>query len=187
MVSLKFGPTAKIVLVIIIVAVLLFLAWIVLTYNSLVAKQVAVQAQWQQVENVIQLKVDKIPQLINLTQLFMAFELGLLTNLTELQTRWQDAVGIPDQMNISNLLSLTIANWYATAATYPLSIESRRIVDSLFDEISGVENRIVNERLRYNDRVQTYNTAIRTFPGNIVSGMFGFQAEPFFDPIPGGP
>ena len=39
----------------------------VLTYNSLVSKQATVQAQWSQVENQYQRKIDLIPQLVNAT------------------------------------------------------------------------------------------------------------------------
>ena len=43
------------------------------------------------------------------------------------------------------------------------------------DELSGTENRIAVERMRYNDSVRDYNITVRTFPGNIVAGMFGYK------------
>jgi len=172
---------AKIVVVIIVVTVLLILAWIVLTYNSLVTKQIAAQAQWQQVENQLQRKRDLIPTLLNLTFFYMQFEQNLITNLTDRQTQWQNATGILDQVNLSNALSATIALWLATAVNYP-DLTSSAAYLTLTDNITGTESRIAVERGRYNDRVREYNTAISTFPGN----MFGFQPEPFFD-LPGGP
>ena len=48
------------------------------------------------------------------------------------------------------------------------------------DELSGTENRIAVERMRYNERVQEYNTARRQFPSNITAKMFGFKEYPFF-------
>jgi LemA protein len=184
--KLKLGPGAIIVLVIIVVSLLVFLVWIAAAYNGLVAKQVAYEAQWQQVENQIQRKFDLIPQLLNLTFFYMQFEQNLITNLTQLQTRWQNATGIADQINTTNLLSLTIANWIATAVNYP-DLTSAAAYGTLVTEVTGTENRIATERLRYNDRVGSYNTSIRSFPDNVVAGWFGFQPAPFFDPIPGGP
>ncbi len=55
------------------------------------------------------------------------------------------------------------------------------------DELAGTENRIAVERLRYNDSVRVYNTAVISFPNNVVAGMFGFQPRTYYDPIPGGP
>ena len=43
------------------------------------------------------------------------------------------------------------------------------------DELSGTENRIATERMRYNERVQAYNTSRRSFPSNVTAGIFGFK------------
>jgi len=43
------------------------------------------------------------------------------------------------------------------------------------DELSGTENRIAVERMRYNDSVRDYNITVRSFPGNFVAGMFGYK------------
>ena len=48
------------------------------------------------------------------------------------------------------------------------------------DELAGTENRISTERMRYNERVQEYNTARRSFPANVTAGIFGFQEYPLF-------
>ena len=47
-------------------------------------------------------------------------------------------------------------------------------------QLEGTENRIAVERKNFNDTVNTYNIMIRTFPTNIVAGLFGFEkAEQF--------
>ena len=45
----------------------------------------------------------------------------------------------------------------------------------------GTENRISVERKRFNDTARAYNTAIRTFPRNLLAGMFGFDKRPYFE------
>ena len=52
------------------------------------------------------------------------------------------------------------------------------------DELSGTENRISVERMRYNERVQEYNTARRQFPSNVTARMFGFAEYPLFNAPP---
>ena len=52
------------------------------------------------------------------------------------------------------------------------------------DELAGTENRLAVERMRYNERVQEYNTARRQFPGNVTAKMFGFKEYPFFEVPP---
>ena len=183
--TLKLGPTGKIVFAIFAIAILVFLVWMVVAFNGLVTKQVAVQAQWAQVENQMQRKFDLIPTLVQISRNYSQFEASLLTNLTELRYRWANATDVLTQMNISNLASLTLATWATVVEDN--NLRTIQIVEDLFVEVAGTENRIAYERLRYNDRVQDYNTSIRTFPNSMVAGMFGFRSEPFFDPIPGGP
>jgi LemA protein len=52
------------------------------------------------------------------------------------------------------------------------------------DELSGTENRIAVERMRYNERVQDYNITRRRFPSNITAGIFGFKEYPLFNAPP---
>jgi LemA protein len=48
------------------------------------------------------------------------------------------------------------------------------------DELAGTENRLAVERMRYNEKVQEYDTSRRQFPGNLTAKMFGFKEYPFF-------
>ena len=43
------------------------------------------------------------------------------------------------------------------------------------DELSGTENRIAVERMRYNEAVREYNVSVRTFPGNVIAGWAGYK------------
>jgi LemA protein len=51
----------------------------------------------------------------------------------------------------------------------------------LNDELAGTENRIAVARMRYNERIQEYNTTRRRFPSNITAKMFGFKEYPYFE------
>jgi LemA protein len=53
------------------------------------------------------------------------------------------------------------------------------------DELAGTENRISVERRRFNDLVREYNTQIKTFPTNMLAGMFGFTEKQYFQSVTG--
>src|SRR5215472_15916444 len=55
---------ARIVPLVIVLAIVIIGAWLVGSYNSLVALDQGVQAQWGQVENVYQRRADLIPNLV---------------------------------------------------------------------------------------------------------------------------
>ena len=66
---------------------------------------------------------------------------------------------------------------------YP-ELKSSEIFARLSDELAGTENRIATERMRYNERVQEYNTSRRQFPANITNAIFRFQDYPLFEAPP---
>jgi LemA protein len=51
----------------------------------------------------------------------------------------------------------------------------------LQEEISDVENKLAASRRFFNSATREYNTAIQTFPANVIAGSFGFHTEPMFD------
>jgi LemA protein len=53
------------ILVAVVVFLLVFTGWMILAYNGFVARQQTVQAQWAQVENQYQRKIDLIPELVS--------------------------------------------------------------------------------------------------------------------------
>ena len=48
-------------------------------------------------------------------------------------------------------------------------------------QLEGTENRINEARNKYNEAVQKYNVVIRSFPKNILAGMFGFSQMTKFE------
>src|SRR5690242_1104136 len=56
---------------------------------------------------------------------------------------------------------------------------------SLQAQLEGTENRISVERGNFNQTVQAYNVAVRSFPTNLIAGMLGFPPKPFFTAQPG--
>ena len=63
---------------------------------------------------------------------------------------------------------------------YP-TLKSDANFRQLSDQLEGSENRIATERMRYNERVQEYNTLRRRFPSNVTAKVFGFKEYPYFE------
>jgi LemA protein len=56
---------------------------------------------------------------------------------------------------------------------------------ALQSELEGTENRIAVERMRYNEKAQEFNVAVRRFPGSIAASMGGFKPKAYFRGAPG--
>ena len=51
----------------------------------------------------------------------------------------------------------------------------------LQNQLTDSENKIAYSRQFYNDSVMSLSTAIQSFPTNLLAGMFGFSARPYFE------
>jgi LemA protein len=175
----------KLVLGIVALAVVLALVLVVvLPYNSLVSKEQNVKKRWSDIEVNIQRQVDLIPQVLAQQNVSMRFEQGLLENLTKLRTQWLNTLAngtIDDQVNFTNGFSTQVGTFisFAMEDQYIAAIE---VIRDVITELEGTQNRIAAARIFYNDAVTEYNTAVLSFPNNLVAGSFGFKEARYFEP-----
>ncbi|HOO91142.1 MAG TPA: LemA family protein [Syntrophales bacterium] len=149
-------------------------------YNSFVTLDEGVKASWAQVENQLQRRYDLIPNLVETVKGFAKQEKEVFIGVTEARAKVGGAKTIPDKIEANNQLTGALGRLLVTVERYP-DIKSNQNFLRLQDELAGTENRIAVERRRYNETVKTYNVRIRTFPANILAGMFGFTKASFFE------
>jgi LemA protein len=149
------------------------------SYNRFVSQEEAVKAQWAQVENQLQRRNDLIPNLVETTKGFAAQERDIFTAIAESRARLAGAQTTDQKIQAANEQSSALARLLVVVENYP-QLRSSETFARLMDELSGTENRIAVERMRYNERVQEYNTSRRSFPANITAAIFSFDEYPLF-------
>jgi LemA protein len=150
------------------------------SYNRFVAQDEAIKAQWAQVQNQLQRRNDLIPNLVETVKGFAAHESGVFADIAEARSRLLAAQTPVDTIAAANAQTSALGRLLAIAENYP-QLKANEQFNRLMDELAGTENRIAVERMRYNERVQEYNTARRQFPANITAAIFGFTEHPFFE------
>jgi LemA protein len=150
------------------------------TYNRFVTMDEAVKGSWAQVENQLQRRFDLIPNLVETVKGYAKQEKDVLVEVTNARAKVGGAGTVPDKINANNELSGARSRLLVVVEKYP-DLKSNQNFIRLQDELAGTENRIAVERMRYNDAVKAYNVAIRSFPANLLAGMFGFQKATFFE------
>jgi LemA protein len=163
--------------------------WGVGVNNGLVRNQVAVDAAWSQVENVYQRRLDLIPNLVETVKGASNFEKGTLQAVIEARAKATQMVISPEVLNdpakfrqfqqVQGELSGALSRLMAVAEAYP-DLKANQNYLELQSQLEGTENRISQERQRFNTTVQTYNTAIRVFPASLVASFRGFGQKEFF-------
>jgi len=164
-------------------------------YNRLVTLQQGTDAAWAQVQNVYQRRTDLVPNLVNTVAGAANFEKSTLTEVTAARAsvgRVQlPATGAPtDPAQLAQFeqaqaqLGGALSRLLVVSERYPNLTATAGFRD-LQAQLEGTENRISVERGRFNDAVQAYNTALKTFPAVIFAGMFGHTARPYFSAVAG--
>ena len=150
------------------------------SYNRFTGSEEAIKAQWGQVQNQLQRRNDLIPNLVETVKGFAAQEREILTAIAASREKLAGARTPDETIKAANEQSSALARLLVVVENYP-NLKSDANFRQLMDTLEGTENRIATERMRYNERVQEYNTLRRRFPSNMTAKVFGFKEYPYFE------
>jgi LemA protein len=153
------------------------------SYNKFVSQEEAVKAQWAQVQNQLQRRNDLIPNLVETVKGYASHESQVFEDIAASRAKLAGATTPADQMAAANQQTAALGRLLVIVENYP-QLKANEQFNRLMDELSGTENRIAVERMRYNQAVQDYNTSRRQFPGVITARMFSFKDYPLFEAPP---
>ena len=158
-------------------------------YNTMVQKDETVEAAWANVQNAYQRRADLVPNLVNTVKGAANFERETLTNVIEARAKATSVNISPDNLTPENIqrfqqaqgeLSSALSRLLVSVERYP-ELKANQNFLELQAQLEGTENRIAVERRKFNETVQDYNSYIRSFPRNIVAGMFDFDKKGYFE------
>ena len=169
---------------IVVAVVVILIAALIGMYNGLVRANETVDGQWANVENSLQRRADLIPNLVNTVKGYASHEQGIFTEVAEARTKLAGAATPAEAANANNALSAGLGRLLAIGEAYP-DLKANTNFIQLQDELAGTENRIATARKDYNDSVRSFNQSVKTFPRNILAGIFGFSERDYFEAAEG--
>jgi len=162
------------------------------SYNSLVSLDQQVQAQWAQVQNAYQRRLDLVPNLVETVKGAAAFEKDTFTAVTEARAKASQTMVDPSKVvndpaaferfqQSQDALSSALSRLTVVIERYP-DLKATQNFRDLQAQLEGTENRIAVERKRYNEAAQAFNTKRDSFPTVLVAGFFGtrFNEKSYF-------
>jgi LemA protein len=160
----------------------LVVLFVVLTYNRLVALRLRSQNAWSDIDVQLKRRADLVPNLVETVRGYATHERGTLEAVTEARTRVLAAQGAPPAERAAAEAQLGVALRGLTVAVeaYP-ELQASGGFRDLQQQLAGIEEAIGSARRYYNAVVRDLNTAIMTFPANLVAGPFGFTGREFFE------
>jgi LemA protein len=166
-----------VIVVIAVAAVLLLL--LVLGFNHLVRLRNETEAGWSNIDVQLKRRNDLIPNLVEAVKGYAAHERGLFDEVTQARAAVAGASGPAQTAAASDQLSQGVGRLFAVAENYP-QLRASENFQQLQAELTDTEDKIAAARRYYNSVVQTFNTAVQSFPAVLYAGLFGFRARQFF-------
>jgi len=149
-------------------------------YNRLIVLRNRVDNAWSQIDVQLKRRYDLIPNLVETVKGYAAHESGTFEKVTQARNMAMSATGVAEQGAAENMLTGALKSLFAVAEAYP-DLKANQNFLMLQEELSGTESKIAYARQFYNDSVMSFNTAIQSFPANVLAPMFGFAAREYFE------
>jgi LemA protein len=169
-----------------VVALVIF--WGIGSRNSMATSDQEVKASWANVQSAYQRRSDLIPNLVKTVQGVANFEKSTLTaviqaraSATQMKLDAKDLS--PENMQkyqaAQSSLGGALSRLMVVAENYP-QLRATENFSELQAQLEGTENRIKEERDRFNGAVKNYNSLIVTFPNSLIASFSGFAEKGFF-------
>jgi LemA protein len=153
------------------------------SYNKFTTQEEAIKGSWGEVQNQIQRRNDLIPNLVETVKGYASHEEGVFKEIADSRSKLLAAKSPEETIAAANQQSSALGRLLAVVESYP-NLKANEQFNRLMDELSGTENRLSVARMRYNERIQEYNTTRRRFPSNVTAKMFGFKEYPYYEAPP---
>ena len=162
-------------------------------YNGLVKQEESVKRAWNNVQTEYQNRSDLVGNLVATVKGAANFEQKTLTDVVNARARASSVNINADNLTPEKIaefqaaqgqLSGSLSRLLATVEAYP-TLRATENFTKLQGQLEGIENGIRNSRKGFNDEVNVYNTKVRSFPMNILGGIFGFHQKEGFKSDPG--
>jgi LemA protein len=158
--------------------------YLVSVYNRLVSLRNEVRNAFSQIDVQLKRRHDLIPNLVETAKGYMKHERQTL----EAVVAARDAAGralraveadpskaqtLQSLAGAEGALSAALGRLLAVVEAYP-DLKANQTMGQLMEELRSTENKVSFARQGYNDTVMTYNTALESFPQNLVAGFGSF-------------
>ncbi|MFA5074426.1 MAG: LemA family protein [Nitrospirota bacterium] len=165
---------------ILLAVICVILLWSMGIYNGLVTLRNNVQSAWKQIDVQLKRRHDLIPNLVSTVKGMLEFEQDTLEKVISARARAVSAPTTATKAEAENILTEALGKLFAVMENYP-TLKSNQNVMQLQEELTSTENRISFARQFYNDLVANYRTKLQVFPNNLVTSLFSFESEEYFE------
>ena len=167
-------------LIAIVVILLLIVFWVISVYNKLILLRNTRENAFADIDVQLKQRNDLIPQLVETVKGYSFHEKNVLTKITEARSAVMSASSIDEKIKADNQLTAALQGLKVQVEAYP-DLKANQNFMQLQEEIADIENKLAATRRFFNGATKEFNTAVESFPGNMIAKQFGFSRQTMFD------
>lgn len=155
-------------------------AYVIIAFNALVRHRNQVQEAWSDIDVQLKRRYNLIPNVVESVKAYAKHERQAFDSVTAARAAAIGTHTPKDQAAAENLLTSSLKSLFAVAEAYP-ELKANTNFLELQRELSDTENKIQAARRLYNTTVRDFNTAIESFPSNLIANLFSFKPAEYFE------
>lgn len=169
----------KWLMAVIAVAIIGLIVWLAVVYNKLTRLRNYKEEAFATMDVYLKKRSDMIPNLAAVAGRYAEHEASVFVTVSQLRSARTSSMSRADRMTYESGVEQTISEMRTVAEHYPALKADQQFLN-IQGQLALVEDEIANARKYYNGVVQTYNTVVEQFPGNIAARLLGFSKEVMF-------
>ncbi len=155
------------------------LVWAIFAYNRLVHWRVQAEESWHDIDTQLKRRWDLIPNVVDVVKGYASHERGVFESVTQARAHALEVESPSDQAQAEEVLKDALFSLFIVAESYP-QLQANEDFVEMQRTLVEAEDAIQRSRRRYNVVVRELNTAIVTFPRNLIAAMFRFMPRDFY-------
>lgn len=168
-------------LIIILAVVVIIIAAVWLTYNSLVKLNERVNEAWSDITVQLKRRADLVPNLVEVVKGYAKHENAAIKDVSDARAKMMGAHSVADKAAADDSLTGALSRLMAISEAYP-DLKANTNFQQLTSEISDTEDKIQAARRFYNAGAKELNTKIKLFPSNIINNLVGhFKVRDYYE------
>lgn len=160
--------------------IVLLVFWLISLYNRLVRLRNHRENAFADIDVQLRQRNDLIPQLVSTVKGYAQHEQELLERITAARSAVMGAGNINDKIQADSQLTSALQGLRVQVEAYP-DLKANTNFLQLQEEISDIENKLAASRRFFNGATRELNTAVESFPSNMIAGQFGFTRQPLYE------
>lgn len=166
--------------IIVLIVIVFIVLWAIFAYNRFIALVNRAKEAWADIAVQLKRRYDLIPNLVETVKGYATHEASVFENVTKARAAAIGAGGTAEKAQAENMLTGALKTLFAVSEAYP-DLKANQNFLQLQKELGDTEDKIQAARRFYNTTVMALNTALQSFPGNVLAGSFGFKPMDLFE------